>query len=445
MVKTAHTPADRQALTRLAWPMILSNLSVPLLGLVDAAVMGHLPDPRYLAGVALGSILFDFLYWSLAFLRMGTTGLAAQALGRNDTRRLRATLGQALLLGLALSVMLLALHAPIGVTIFSLTDGSPSAEAEAALYFAIRIWGAPAVLASYAILGWFLGAHNARAPLILLVSQNLLNVILDLWLVVGLGWNTAGVAWASVGAEYAGLALGVVLIRRELHRFPGRWPWPDILNIRELKKVLSVNASIFIRTLALIFAMAFFTNQGARQGNTILAANALLLHLHVLVAYGLDGFANAGEALVGRAVGARDRLAFERVVGSLVSWSAGIALAFAGIFLLAGPYLIATLTDIAEVRLAAETYLIWAVLLPLVSVGSYVLDGIFLGATRTREMRNSMLIAVLVVFLPAWYMLAGSGNHGLWLAFTLFMAARGATLALAYRKIQAARGFVATA
>lgn len=412
---------------QLAWPIILSNITVPLLGLVDTAVVGHLPDSRYLAGVTLGATLFSFLYWGFGFLRMGTTGLTSQAVGRENDSEVRNLLGQSLLMATAIGALLILLSRPlIGFGLW-LLDGSPIATQLAAEYAAIRILSAPAVLANYAILGWFLGQQNSRVTLAILVLTNSVNIALDLLFVVGLGMTSDGVAWASMIADYIALLFGLWLVVRQIRRLEGRFLRERLFKFVAYRELLQVNGQLFIRTLGLLFAMAFFTAQGASQGDTVLAANAVLLQFIMLTSYGLDGFAHAAEALTGHAVGRRRWDEFGQSVRGACRFSLLTAGAASLAFALGGNGLIALLTDLPEVRATAAEYLPWVVAMPLIAVWSYLLDGVFIGATATREMRNS-IFAGLAVYLPLWWLSQPFANHGLWLAFTAFTLVRSATL-----------------
>lgn len=415
----------------LAWPIILSNITVPLLGLVDTAVVGHLPDSRYLAAVTLGATLFSFLYWGFGFLRMGTTGLVAQAIGREAHSDVRNLLGQSLIMAIVIGALLIIFSSPLISLGLWLLDGSEVATPLAREYAEIRLWSAPAVLANYAILGWFLGQQNARVTLMILMLTNSVNIVLDLWFVIGLGMTSGGVALASVIADYSALTFGGYLVLRQLGHLEGCFQRQRLLVVSAYSALFNVNANLFVRTLGLLFAMAFFTAQGARQGDTVLAANAVLLQFIMLTSYALDGFAHAAESLVGRAFGRRDWREFAATVRATAQfsfWTAAVAtLAFA----LGGNYLVAMLTGLAEVRATATSYLPWMIVMPLIAVWSYLLDGVFIGTTAVREMRNSIFIG-LAVYLPTWWLSQGLGNHGLWLAFTLFMFTRSAVLIAYY-------------
>ena len=434
-------PLSHRAVWALALPMILSGISQPLLGLVDTAVVGHLPDARYLGGVAVGAMLVQFVFWLFGFLRMATTGFAAQALGREDNDELRAVLGRALLVGLGLAGLVLLLQAPLVRLALGLVGAGAAVTPEAQTYVDIRIWAAPAALANYAFIGWFIGLHRTRSVLALVLVMNLTNILLDLVFVIGLGYRTGGVALASLIAEYLGLLVAIGLAWRILRARPGRWRRAIVLERTALLAMFRVNRDIFLRTLGLLFAFAFFTAQGARLGELTVAANAVLMNFQSFMAYALDGFAHAAEALVGRAVGQRDRQAFRRAVRLAGTWSLVAAGLFALVYLAAGPAIIRALTDLPDVRAAAMAYLPWLVLTPLVSVWAFLLDGVFIGATRAREMRNAMLASVFLIYLPSWYLLRPFDNHGLWLALLLFLAARGLTLYWIYRRQALARWF----
>lgn len=439
MSAAAASPYTHRNVRALAAPMILSNVTVPLLGLVDTAVMGHLEDPRYLGAVAVGATIFSFLFMGLNFLRMGTTGLAAQARGADDGDRLRGVLAQALLTALIIAALLILAQRPLGHLAMWLIAPEPAVLAPAWTYFSVRIWAAPAALANFALIGWFIGMQNTRAPLYLMLITNLINIGLSLLLVLGLGYRTGGVAAASVVAEFAGLGFGIWLVRRELVTLGGRLQRRQVLNPERLRQVFSVNGNLFIRTLSLMFVFGFITAQGARQGTAILAANAILIQFQYFMAYALDGFAHAAEALVGRALGERNAVGLRKAVRLSLIWSAAVALAFSLAYLAGGHAIIALLTGQEPLRQLAAQFLPWIIVSPLVSFWSFLFDGVFVGATRAREMRNTMLISTFGVFLPVFFLTqkGGLGNHGLWLSFLVFMAARALTMAYVYRRTNA--------
>lgn len=415
--------------------MILSAVTVPLLGMVDTAVTGHLDSPAYLGAVAIGSMIFSFLYSGLNFLRMGTTGLAAQCFGANDNAGIRTTLGQALIVSTSIALLFILTQQPIGVLSMNLIGSSQVIETNALQYFHIRIWSAPGTLANMVLIGWFIGLQNARVPLLIFLTVNLTNIALDLIFVIGLGMKVDGVALASVIAEYSGLLVGLWLAITELRRRTGHWPIDRLLRVREYAAFFAVNGNLFIRTMALMFTIAFVTAQGARMGEVILAANAVLMNLQNLTSFALDGIAHAAEALVGKAVGEKRRESLIVAVRLSLKWSLIFAGAFTLLYIAVGPLLISLLTDLPDVRAAANRYLPWMIVSPLISVWSFLYDGVFVGATRARAMRDIMLISTLCVFLPAWYLLQDFGNHGLWMAFMLFLASRGIGMHIAYRRV----------
>jgi MATE family multidrug resistance protein len=414
--------------------MILSNISVPLLGMVDTGVTGHLDDPVYLGAVAVGATIFGFLYAGMNFLRMGTTGTTAQRFGADDYDGLRTALGQALVVALGIALLLLLAQAPLRAVAMSLIAPEADVAKFAGLYFSIRIWSAPATLVNYALVGWFVGLQNTRVPLLIVLTINLINIALDLLFVIGLGMTVDGVAAASVIAEFAGMCVGITFVVLELRRHPGSWITSKLTRVREYGAYFSINANLFVRTMALMFTFAFVTAQGARLGSLVLAANAILMNLQTMMAYALDGFAHAAEALVGKAVGSGRRDAVEQAVRLALRWSLYVSVVFTLAWFLGGPLIINVLTDLPEVREAAMRYLPWLILSPVISVWSFLYDGVFVGATRAREMRDIMLGSAFLVFVPAWFVLQPLGNHGLWLAFTLFMASRGIGMHYYYRQ-----------
>ncbi|UCJ18211.1 MATE family efflux transporter [Pseudomonas sp. MM211] len=421
-----HAPTHRKVWA-LAAPMILSNLSVPLVALVDTAVVGHLPHAHQLGAVAVGSSLYILIVGLLGFLRMGTTGFAAQACGRGDGGALRQVLVQGLLLAALLALTLGALAVPFSGLALGLMNPSAELDALTREFLHTRLLGLPAALANFALIGWLLGAQNARAPLVMLLVTNLLNIVLSLWFVLGLDWEVVGAARAAVLAEWGGLLVGLALTRGALRRHPGSTQWAAMGKWQSWSALLGVNRDIFLRSLALQAVFLLITIQGARLGDATVAANALLLNGLLVTAYALDGLAHAVEALCGHAIGARDRLALRRSLIVAGFWSLLASVLFALAFGAGGHLFVNLQTDIPVVRETAGHYLPYLALLPLFAVWSYLLDGLFIGATRAREMRNAMLVA-LALGLPIALALQGFGNHGLWMAFLAFMALRGLTL-----------------
>jgi len=432
-------PLTHRRVWRLATPVILANLSIPLMGAVDTAVMGHLPDAAFIGGVALGGMVFSCLYWAFSFLRLGTTGQVAQAFGRGDTAEIRAAFFRAAAIALAIGLVLVAVHDPLGRMAFWIVEAPGKTDALARRYYEIRIWAAPCVLFHYVAIGWLFGLQRMGTALVLMIAVNLLNAALAILFVPGLGWGIEGVATATLIAEACSLPLGAVLIWRTLRgaslrggRHPSR---AQITEPAKLANMLRINRDIFLRTLLLLISFAWFTLQGAALGETLLAANAVLMNFQTLLAYGLDGFAHAAEALIGAAVGRRDRTAFRDAVVKTSQAAIVIAVVVALFYGAAGYWLIGLFTDIPAVRASAREYLPWLIASPIVSVWGFQLDGICIGATRTAAMRNAMFV-VLPVLLAAGYLLVPAwGNHGLWLAFMLFMAARAFTLLPALRNI----------
>ena len=413
--------------------MTISNISVPLLGMVDTGVTGHLDSAVYLGAVAIGSTIFSFLYSGVNFLRMGTTGITAQRFGAGDDDGLRVALGQSLVVSTAIAVLLILLQVPLNSFALALLGPDSEIAGHASVYFSIRIWSAPATLANYALIGWFIGLQNARIPLYIVLAINLTNIALDLVFVLLLGMTVDGVAAASVIAEFVGVAVGLSFAIAELKRRGGHLDVSHLTTLREYAEFFSINANLFVRTMALMFAFAFVTAAGARMGGLILAANAVLMNLMNLISFALDGLAHAAEALVGKAVGAKDREALRRSVQLTLRWSFGIAVGFSVLFWFAGPFLVTLLTDLPDVVDITMQYLPWVVIAPVVALWAYLYDGVFVGATRAKEMRNSMVASTFLVFLPAWFAFRFLGNHGLWLAFMIFLASRGLGMHIYYR------------
>ncbi|MEX2200530.1 MAG: MATE family efflux transporter [Dongiaceae bacterium] len=417
----------------LALPIILSNISEPLLGAVDTAVVGQLPTPIHIGAVAIGATLFSFLFWGFGFLRMGTTGITAQAFGAGDARDLAAALARPFLLAIVLALPLMLLQGPIGWAAFELFEASDATETLAEQYFTIRIWSAPAALANYVLLGWLLGVGRTGMVLFLQILLNGANILLDLLFVLGFDWGVAGVAWATVIAQYLALAGGLLVIARVALVPAGTWQAGNLRALAlfdplKLRRLLRINVDIFLRTVALLIAFTWFTVKSTELGDLTLAANAVLYNIFGLLAYGLDGFAWAAEARGGRASGARDRLRYREAIFDTTLWAALLAGLASLAIVLVGPVLIDVMTVDPAVRAASRTYLLWAAAIPLLGVWSFMLDGIYIGATRTAEMRNGMLISLAVYLAAVWALLPVWGNDGLWGALMLFFVVRAVTL-----------------
>jgi len=420
---------------RIAAPMILSNISIPLVGITDTVITGHLENPEYIASIAVATTIIGFFIASMNFLRMGTTGITAQYIGAQNLNGLRVILGQTLLVAVLISFLVLLLQSDINKVGLMLIGSNESVAYYASQYFYIRIWGIPATLINFSLIGWFIGLQNASVPLKMVIATNITNIVLSLTFVLVFNMQINGIALASVIAEIIGMLIGFKYIKNELVKYPGEWLYKNIFRLSAYKRFIKINTNIFIRTIALIFTFAFITAQGARYGGIILGANALLMNLQNLLAYILDGFAHAAEALVGKAVGKRDNQLFKAAVKICLKWSVYIAIIFALIYALTGKYMISLMTHHQIIRDTAIEYLPWIIISPIVSVWSFLYDGVFVGATRSKDMRNAMLGSLFLVFLPSWYLLQPLGNHGLWLAFTLFMFSRGLSMHLLYKRI----------
>lgn len=424
-------PRRHRAVFALALPMVFSNVTTPLLGLVDTWVIGHLGQAWFLGGVSVGATLINLLFWLLGFLRMSTTGLTAQAQGAASAEGQLDTLARALGLAVGLGLAMLLLVLPFLPAIIGLSGGSPEVQVYAGDYVSVRIWSAPAALCNLVIMGWLLGMQDARSPMLLLILSNLVNMVLDAWFVLGLGWQVRGVAAASLLADYCSLGVGLWLVSRRLRHLPAEvwqsawlrwWQWPAV------RRLLGLNRDIFIRSLCLQLCFAFMTLQGARLGDVAVAANAVLLNFLMLISYGLDGFAYAVEAMVGRAIGRRDRQGLREAIVLNLGWALLIAIAFALGFAMGGRQIIAHITDIPAVIAEANRQLPWLIAMPLLAVWCFLLDGVFIGATRAREMRNSMLVAVFAGFFPIWWLCQEWGVAALWAAMAALMTGRGLTL-----------------
>lgn len=420
-------------LWRLALPMILSNVSVPLLGLVDTAVTGHLDNSSYLGGVAVGTTITSFLFMLFLFLRMSTTGLTAQAFGARDKTVLARALIQPLLIALMAGTILILFKSPLNHLALTVIGGDPAVLHQAVQFLNIRWLSAPATLANLVLLGWLLGVQYARAPVILLVVGNLVNIVLDVWLVIGLKWGVQGAAMATVIAEYCSLIIGLYMAGRVI-RLRGitlamlLTAWQG-----DLSRLLRLNRDIMLRSLMLQLCFLSMTILGARLGSEVVAVNAVLLMFLTFTAYALDGFAYAVEACSGEAYGARDGKDLLRVWHAACRQAGLVALFFSLIYAIAGPHIVALLTSIAELRQQADAYLFWQILMPVCGVWCYLLDGMFIGATRAREMRNGMVVAAAGFGLTL-FSVPLLGNHGLWLAVTVFLLLRGLTLWLIWRR-----------
>ncbi|SOH93438.1 multidrug resistance protein, MATE family [Monaibacterium marinum] len=431
------TPITNRRVLAIALPIVLSNATIPLMGLVDTYAVGQLGAAAPIGGVAIGAVILSAVYWIFGFLRMGTTGMVAQAAGRGDIPERDAHLTRALMIAAIAGAALIVLQIPITRLAFWISKGSEEVEALARTYIAVRIWGAPFAIAVYALTGWLIAVERTRSVLILQMTMNALNIVLSLWFVLGLDMGVGGVALATLIAEIAGATVGIVLCRdvfRANH-------WRDRARVGDmamLKPMIAVNTDIMIRSVLLQVCFMSVTFRAAGLSDVTLAANQILLQFLNLTAYALDGFAFAAEALVGAAFGVGNRPALRRAARLTSIWGIGAVCLMSLLFLIAGDFVIGQMTTAENVQAVARDYLPWMVLAPIVGLPCFMLDGIFIGATRTRDMRNMMVISALGYFAMMPLLVSLMGNHGLWAALMLFFVLRGVTLGWRYPALEAA-------
>lgn len=432
---TAHGITHRRVLG-IALPILLANATVPILGIVDTGVVGQLGDPVPIGAVAIGANILTAIYWIFGFLRMGTTGMTSQALGAGDRGEADALLSRAMLVGVGGGLMLILLQWPIFQGGFLISPASPAVEESANTYMSVRIWSAPAAIALYGINGWLIASERTRAVLALQVWMNGLNIVLDVLFVLGFGWGVAGVAFATFLAEWSGLALGLWFCRDAIQR-PFWNDWPRILSRARLFRMAVIHRDILLRSLLIESIFVSFLFFGARFGDVPLAANQILLQFVHLTAYALDGFAIAAETLVGNAMGARDRARLRKGAVLTSAWGAGVMVVFSVAVWAFGPSVIELMTTSDEVRLAAKALLPWMIAAPVLGIAAWMLDGIFIGATRTGDMRNMTAVSAAIYFVSVW-VLFGYGNDGLWMALLISLVARGVTLGIRYPALERA-------
>lgn len=424
-----------RSILRLAIPNIIANITIPLLGMVDLALMGHLGSEVFIGAVALGTVIFNFIYWGSSFLRMSTSGFTAQAYGRKDHQEEADFLFRSLLISLLLGVIIIILQNPIVRLSFFFIKGSQEVETLARSYFSIRIWAAPATLCLYAISGWLLGMQNARLPMILAIMANIFNLFFSIVCIKLFGMKSDGVALGTVMAQYLGIAVASVFLIRQYKSFFPLFNWKRVIDWVQLRLFFKVNTHIFIRSFCIIVIFAFFTSESASTNNSILAVNSMLLQFLLLFSFFIDGFAFAGESLTGKFIGQNNPESLKKLVRNLFFWGGGLALAYSIIYLFAHPIILLLLTNNKELIDLSAPYLVWVILIPVFSFGSFIWDGIYIGATASKAMRNTMLAASLFVFAPSYFLLKNHlGNHALWLAMSLFMLSRGLFQTLLYRK-----------
>ncbi|OQX77711.1 MAG: MATE family efflux transporter [Bacteroidetes bacterium 4484_276] len=414
----------------LAIPNIISNITIPLLGIVDLAMMGRLGNEVFIGAIALGGMIFNFIYWGFSFLRMGTSGFTAQAFGTENKKEIISILSRALLVGLLGSVLLIILQYPIEKLSFWVINGSSEVEYFAGSYFYIRIWAAPATISLYAFTGWFIGMQNARTPMVIAIVVNVLNLLFNLLFVFVFDMKSDGVALGTVLAQYSGLLLAVYFLKKHYSHYLKFWEKKAMLEVESMKTFFRVNKDIFIRTLALIFTLSFFTSKSAEVNDTILAINTILFQFFIFFSYFVDGFSNAGEALTGRFIGAKDKQNLNKSIRLTFYWATGVSLFFVMLNSLAGKLVLQLMTNNQEIIDGSLPYMPWIIIVPIASFVAFIWDGVYIGATVSNHLRNSILIA-LAVFLGVYYLTTDKlGNHGLWLAFICFLAVRGIYLSL---------------
>ena len=410
---------------QLAIPSIVSNITVPLLGLVDVAIVGHLGSASYIGAIAVGGMLFNIIYWLFGFLRMGTSGMTSQAFGRRDLKEVTRVLLRAVGVGLFIALCLLLLQYPIRKIAFLLIDATPEVRELATVYFNICVWGAPAVLGLYGFAGWFIGMQNSRFPMFIAITQNVVNIVASLSFVYLLDMKIEGVALGTLIAQYAGLFMASLLWLRYYGRLKIAFRWQEIIGKTAMKRFFQVNSDIFFRTLCLVAVTTFFTSTGARQGDVVLAVNTLLMQLFTLFSYIMDGFAYAGEAMAGRYIGARNNTGLQKMIRLLFRWGWGLSLSFTILYMIGGQGFLGLLTNDTTVINAAGSYYYWVLAIPLAGFAAFLWDGILIGATATRLMLYSMLVASGLFFVVYYLFYGVMGNHALWMAFLIYLSLRG--------------------
>ncbi len=425
---------DRQIL-KIALPSIVSNITVPLLGMIDVAIVGHMGSPVYIGAVAVGSMIFNLVYWLFGFLRMGSSGLTSQALGRRDLSEVARLLVRSVAIALGIALLLIVLQLPLKWLMMWLIGPTQDVVPYADTYFHIVVWGAPAVLGLYSLSGWFIGMQNTRIPMLISIGQNVVNILASLTLVYGLGLKIEGVALGTVIAQYAGFIVATGLLWRYYGRiFRDHGDACVARLFRGLRPFFSINRDIFLRTLCLVAVNLYFTSAGARQGAVILSVNTVMMQLYLFFSYFMDGFAYAGEALCGRAYGACNASAFRETLRRLFGWMAVVTTVYTLLYMLGGPWIVSILTDEPQVLEVSRDYLFWVWLIPAAGAVAFIWDGIFVGITATRGMLVSSFISALLFFAVYWMSVGLLGNHGLWLAQIVYLAMRGIVQTVWYRE-----------
>lgn len=432
----AQTPnIINKRILQIAVPSIISNITVPLLGLIDVTIVGHLGAAAYIGAIAVGGMLFNIIYWIFGFLRMGTSGMTSQAYGKHDLDEVARLLLRSVGVGLLIAIILVTLQYPIRKLAFTFIQTTEEVERLATLYFRICIWGAPAMLGLYGFAGWFIGMQNSRFPMYIAITQNIVNIAASLCFVYLFHMKVAGVAWGTLTAQYAGFLMALLLWRRYYGGLKKHVAWHEVLKKEAMLRFFQVNRDIFLRTLCLVIVTLFFTSAGAAQGEIVLAVNTLLMQLFTLFSYIMDGFAYSGEALVGKYVGANNQPALYRTVRQLFIWGVGLSTGFTLLYFFGGKSFLGLLTNEISVIREAENYFYWVLAIPLTGFAAFLWDGIFIGATATRQMFYSMLVASSSFFLVYYSLHEWMGNHALWLAFIVYLSLRGIMQAALSRKI----------
>ena len=418
----------------IALPSIISNITVPLLGLIDVAIVGHLGSASYIGAIAVGSMIFNIIYWLFGFLRMGTSGMTSQAFGANDSQETARLLVRSCGVGLIAATMLILMQYPIKELSFILIQTTSEIYELTSRYFNICIWGATAVLGLYSISGWFIGMQNSRYPMYVAITQNIVNILASLLFVYGYGMKIEGVAFGTLIAQYAGFIMACLLWKHQYGTLLPHLHLKALTNRQAMSKFFQINRDIFFRTLCLIAVTTYFTSAGAKQGDIILAVNTLLMQLFTVYSYFMDGFAYAGEALTGKYIGAEQHDGLRKMIKRLFQWGIGIALGFTLIYAFSGEIFLQLLTNDQSVILASKEYFFWAILIPIAGYSAFLMDGIFIGATRTRYMLWGMLAASFAFFM-IYLGLKEMGNHALWGAFIIYLSIRGIVQRILGRKI----------
>ncbi|MCR9279805.1 MAG: MATE family efflux transporter [Pseudomonadaceae bacterium] len=437
-LQTNSEPLRHRKVWALSWPIIIANLSAPLVGLVDTAVMGHMSDPSYLAAVAVGSAIFTALYWSYGFLRMGTTALVAQAFGSKQSVELSAVALRALMIAGAFAALMLSVSGLLKTGGLLVFEASTLVEDKAAVYFDIRLFGLPAVLLQYVVFGVLFGTQRMGLSLVVSAVTNITNIGLDFLFVVGFGWGVEGVATGTAIAEWCGALVGLLLAWRALRAAGAKQPQrQEIFNRARLMSLFQVSGNLIVRSLFVQLPFLLFAVFGARFGSVVLAANAILMQLMMTMAFALDAFAHSAETLAGEAYGGKDARRLRDVSIKTGVWAVGTSIAIAMLYAGAGPLLISLMTDQRELIDSALTYLPWVVAAPLLSVIAFQLDGVFIGTTQTATLRNAMAISFAAYALCTWLAIPVLGNHGIWLGMSVFFIVRSVILLWRYPGIEA--------